>query len=303
MANFGVMSTNDDAASCKRYAVSKNYWQDEYLQYFVKLSERRTPEINRGYYIRYKCVRNIVNQFLSITNRKCQIINMGAGFDTMYWNLFNENLNPIHGFYEIDFPQVVQRKCYCINSKQQLQKCLTGDIKIDKEVIESEFYNLFSADITKIDELNSILIEKGIDKNIPTLFLTECVMVYISIENGKNLLKYISDNFPTVLYSEYDPINLNDRFGEVMKQNLRNRQCNLLGLHENLKSKITFLKYFFKNVNAKSMVDVYNEIPIAEKQRMEKLEFFDEIELLTDLLTHYCISSSFNDSLAIGFKS
>jgi len=51
------------------------------------------------------------------------------------------------------------------------------------------------------------------------------------------------------------------------------------------------------------MVDVYNEIPIAEKQRMEKLEFFDEIELLTDLLTHYCISSSFNDSLAIGFKS
>ena len=32
-----------------RFAVQLGYWQDNYIQHFVKTAERKTPEINRGW--------------------------------------------------------------------------------------------------------------------------------------------------------------------------------------------------------------------------------------------------------------
>jgi hypothetical protein len=31
-----------------RFAVQLGYWQDNYIQHFVKTAERKAPEINRG---------------------------------------------------------------------------------------------------------------------------------------------------------------------------------------------------------------------------------------------------------------
>jgi hypothetical protein len=31
-----------------RFAVQQGYWQDNYIQHFVKVAERKAPEINRG---------------------------------------------------------------------------------------------------------------------------------------------------------------------------------------------------------------------------------------------------------------
>ena len=68
------MSTNDDASTCKRYAVHAGYWRDEYIEQFVpRLPERKTPEINRGYYIRVRAVRDLVEKFLAATGRNCQV--------------------------------------------------------------------------------------------------------------------------------------------------------------------------------------------------------------------------------------
>lgn len=37
------------------------------------------------------------------------------------------------------------------------------------------------------------------------------------------------------------------------------------------------------------MVQVYESIPIAERNRIERLEMLDEGELLTQLFQHYCM--------------
>lgn len=44
------------------------------------------------------------------------------------------------------------------------------------------------------------------------------------------------------------------------------------------------------------MVQVYQSIPSAERQRIEKLELLDEAELLTQLFQHYCISVAWTGS-------
>ena len=72
--DLAVQATNDDATSCKRYvinwinstktfigvsdtsstlkpcrfAVQKGYWKDDFIKYFCRSADRKSPEINRG---------------------------------------------------------------------------------------------------------------------------------------------------------------------------------------------------------------------------------------------------------------
>ncbi len=62
-----VRSTNDDASSCKLAAVRLGYWKDPYLPSLVRSAERRTPEINRGYFARVRSIDSLIQQFLSVS--------------------------------------------------------------------------------------------------------------------------------------------------------------------------------------------------------------------------------------------
>jgi hypothetical protein len=64
--NEGVQATNDDASECKRCAVQLGYWEDRYISLFVRAGEKKTPEINRGYYARAKGVEMFVDKFLKV---------------------------------------------------------------------------------------------------------------------------------------------------------------------------------------------------------------------------------------------
>jgi [phosphatase 2A protein]-leucine-carboxy methyltransferase len=61
-----VRSTNDDASVCKRFAVHMGYWTDPYLPLLVGNTERKAPEINRGYYARVKGVSAFVQKFIEV---------------------------------------------------------------------------------------------------------------------------------------------------------------------------------------------------------------------------------------------
>lgn len=64
----GVISTNDDASESKRSAVKLNYYKDEYIGNFVKMSERKAPEINRGYYARVKGIEMCIEKFMEVNS-------------------------------------------------------------------------------------------------------------------------------------------------------------------------------------------------------------------------------------------
>lgn len=61
-----VRSTNDDASICKRFAVHLGYWSDPYLPLLVRNTERKTPEINRGYFARVMGITNLVHKFIKV---------------------------------------------------------------------------------------------------------------------------------------------------------------------------------------------------------------------------------------------
>lgn len=112
-----VQGTNDDAQISKLYAACwwpthsntshrscarLGYFHDPFIQYFVRKHTQRSPLINRGtcaaarhhhaapcpgYYSRTAGLRLLLTQFLSQFQRQCQVLVMGAGYDTTWFQL------------------------------------------------------------------------------------------------------------------------------------------------------------------------------------------------------------------------
>jgi len=78
-----VRATNDDAASCKRAAVQLGYWKDPYINYFMRASERKAPEINRGFYVRVRGVHSLLKQFLEVETPRCLILSQFVPSSTL----------------------------------------------------------------------------------------------------------------------------------------------------------------------------------------------------------------------------
>ncbi|RZC36385.1 LCM domain containing protein [Asbolus verrucosus] len=294
MSDEPIMATNDDASECKRGAVQLGYWQDNYIPYFVRQIEKRAPEINRGYYARVKGVERFIKTFLKKAGPSSQIVNLGAGFDTLYWRLKDQGVY-ISNYVEIDFPTVTARKCYAIKRNKQLLERIheqDGEVKLSATDLHAGNYHCIGADLRNISQLEMKLQQAEISFANPTLFIAECVLVYIENDCVNRLLSWIATKFKSGLFVNYEMCNMNDTFGDVMLGNLRARGCNLAGISfcKNLDTqKSRFLNNSWQGSKAWDMVQIYYDLPASERQRIEKIEFLDEQELLIQLFQHYCV--------------
>lgn len=68
----------------------------------------------------------------------------------------------------------------------------------------------------------------GVQREIPTLVITECVLVYLKPEDTQKILQFIGEFFQRELaILNYEMINPSDPFGKVMLENLEDRGCKL----------------------------------------------------------------------------
>ncbi|XP_077172959.1 leucine carboxyl methyltransferase 1 isoform X2 [Paroedura picta] len=284
-----VRGTCDDASLCKRYAVSIGYWDDPYLEYFVRLpKERKAPEISRGYYARVRGVNQLMTAFLKKTECNCQIINLGAGLDTLFWKLKDENLLP-KKYFEVDFPSIATRKIHTIKRSQPGLQPLCHHRCRPSRAAQTR---------GEPEEM-----QPGPPVRLPTLLIAECVLIYMTPEHSSCLLRWASSTFLASMFINYEQVNMADRFGQIMVENLQSRQCHLVGVEvcRSLETqKARFLTTGWETVNAMDMMKVYSCLPPADVKRMEALEFLDEKELLEQLMQHYCLCWATKDSPRLG---
>ena len=60
--------------------------------------------------------------------------------------------------------------------------------------------------------------------------MAECVLVYLHHEKSESLLHWISTKFSSSFFANYEQVNMTDKFGLVMAENLRTRGCTLEGV-------------------------------------------------------------------------
>lgn len=64
------------------------------------------------------------------TGDRCQIVNLGAGFDTLYWRVKDKGYK-VTNYTELDFPSVTAKKCFYIKRN----KALLNEIDVDGNFI------------------------------------------------------------------------------------------------------------------------------------------------------------------------
>ncbi|MBZ3876627.1 Leucine carboxyl methyltransferase 1 [Sciurus carolinensis] len=158
--------------------------------------------------------------------------------------------------------------------------------------LDSKRYAIIGADLRDLSELEEKLKKCNMNTQLPTLLITECVLVYMTPEQSTSLLKWAANTFETAMLINYEQVNMDDRFGQIMIENLRRRQCDLAGVEtcKSLESqKERLLASGWETASAVDMMELYSRLPRAEVSRIESLEFLDEMELLEQLMQHYCL--------------
>lgn len=61
-------------------------------------------------------------------------------------------------------------------------------------------------DLRNVDEVANKLKQAEVDFTVPTIFLAECVLVYIESQNCTNLLKWFSSQFQTAVFVIYEQV-------------------------------------------------------------------------------------------------
>ena len=309
-----VVATSDDAAVSKLSCVTAGYYSDPYIHHFVRQPARRPPLINRGYYSRVAAIHKILQHFLttplpaSTTHSPTakQIVSLGAGSDTEYFRLCggggsgggSEGKVSVAGWYELDFVSSIRKKRLLVDGCTELSAVAGAVRRVEESecVYVYDELRLVGVDMRDVNEVDRKLRLAGIDFSLPTLFLAECVLVYLLPSHSLPLIHYTASAFHGGSYFvSYEQILPHTAFGQTMLHNLQLRGCPLLGLpaYPTLDSHRS--RYLtdagYERWTGWDMLRVYGEwIEADERRRVEAVEWLDELEEWNLIQSHYHIS-------------
>lgn len=241
-----LAATAVHAARGKAAAVAQGYWQDKFAHRLTHgdfEGSSINPLIDRGQYARVAAVGSVCEQFIAATaGEPSQIVSLGAGFDTCFWQLQAAGASP-RLFIEIDQLDIVRRKCTAIATVPALRAALPDEAAADEAALlalkhgsssgirsGSSGYRLLAVDLNSVAELEAALASVGWDPQQPTLVLAECVLVYMVPSASAALLSLFGRRCARAVLVAYEMVGPDDPFGRTMLDNLRRRGCPLLGL-------------------------------------------------------------------------
>ncbi|KAH8656035.1 S-adenosyl-L-methionine-dependent methyltransferase [Tricladium varicosporioides] len=296
--DLAIQSTDTDAAVSRLSAVDLGYLDDPYASLFVDGSgTRRLPIINRGTYTRTTALDILINAFLSendleVSVKTKQIISLGAGTDTRYFRLRAQQKHHRLIYHEFDFPSVCATKSQIVCPEWGFSQIEDG-----KSVIK---YCCHPLDLRRLPYSPTIQTLKhfhGIRNDIPTLIISECCLCYLGVDNAQDVVKWFADKMPSLGIILYEPIGVQDSFGQMMVANLAARNITMPTLRafrtlEDQKQRLSELGFRDNNSGqeAESIERIWeNWISSDEKERVNGLEGLDEVEEWQMLARHYAV--------------
>ena len=220
-----VEGTNDYSIVSKLSAANAGYFEDGYLEEFVNKPRARAPLINRGYYIRNKSLELTFERAVEYYSKKdepFQVLSIGAGFDTTYFNISKKYKPRNMMFFEIDLPSNVARKSRLIKASEKccpqtdLASQFSVSSSLDENLLISEKYKLFPCDLSDSETLRKCLVKYGFGFHVSTLVLSECVITYMSEKDSTSLVAFLSANLDNAAFFVYEQCRPSDGFGAFM---------------------------------------------------------------------------------------
>lgn len=292
-----IRQTDHDASSSRLSAVTLGYLDDVFARAFFPSGQevvKRYPIINRGTYVRSTAIDAFVTRFLrTAPKQKKQIISLGAGSDTRFFRLWSKaHFRGIElEYHELDFEANVNEKRDAIRNSPQL----SGYVR--QAETEGAMYRLNALDLRDLTARSPPNIP-GMDAELPTMLLSECCLCYLPPDAASSVLHYFSMNIKHDLaVILYEPIRPFDAFGKTMVSNLASRGIHLQTLkrYSSLEAQRQRLRIagFRAGQGARDVYQLWEHdqwVSEGERDRIDRLEWLDEIEEWKLLASHYCVA-------------
>ncbi|KAK4228360.1 methyltransferase [Podospora fimiseda] len=312
-----VMGTNSSSIVSKR-SVEKLYYPSEppFFRYFVKKFQRRSPLINRGYWLRLRVIDVLVRDFLRRPlhdgKRKKVVVNLGCGSDVLPWQCITRYKEDCEVgkvvFVDVDFPELIERKKGVVLGEEGLRGKLTGVREgegkgKDGVVLRSEEYVMVGCDLRDLKKLGGLLREAiGLGEGgglgeCEFVFVAEVSITYMEREGADGVLGWASTvgDAEFVLLEQILPDGEDHPFASTMLSHFDKLNTQLKSVHVYPTVKHQYERFTslgWEDVKVWTLWQAWvDEIFLSsdERRRLDDVEPFDEWEEFALFASHYCV--------------
>ncbi|KAI5966311.1 PPM2 [Candida pseudojiufengensis] len=303
-----VQGTNNSSIVSKR-SVEKLYFSKlepnlgEWFKEFVFNSKRRSPSINRGYWIRMESIRlNILKIIELHKNQKINIINLGCGFDPLPFQLLSSTTNDNLNFIDIDYPDLVYEKFNHIQNSTKIME-LIGESIPNEYKLNCSNYKLIGCDLKETSSY-----QKLIDKLFPTsnnnevnIFIAEVSLAYMDPNFANPIIEISSkvSNSNFLILEQIIPDGSKNSFAKKMLYHFNHLRSPIQCVEKYSTKRLQYdrFKNFYKNVNINDLFQNWeNLVDDITKFKLNQIEEFDEWEEFILFCQHYFVIHANNDS-------
>ncbi|KAL1303451.1 hypothetical protein AAFC00_006839 [Neodothiora populina] len=298
-----IMDTNNSSIVSKR-SVEKLYYpgQKEYFRYFVRKFQRRSPLINRGYWLRMKAVDSVVRPFLSENpGKKKIVVNLGCGYDPNPFEYLGRSpeLCDDVTFVDVDYPQLMRKKHEMITSNAPLID-LVSDLELQPAgstvIARSKKYLAIGCDLRELEELENVLRQEFNMANEPVsiLFTAEVSVAYMTRETSNAVFKWAStfEDVKFCLLEQQIPDGRDHPFAVTMLKHFvkLNTPLHSVGTMDQMRERFEHAGWPVSGISIRSLWELWADskfLSPQERMDLDKIEPFDEWEEFALFGSHY----------------
>ncbi|KAK6434101.1 tRNA methyltransferase ppm2, partial [Oleoguttula sp. CCFEE 5521] len=273
-----------------------------YFRYFVNKFKRRSPLINRGYWLRMRAIEHTVQRFLEEpTTKRKLVVNLGCGYDPLPWLFLGKlpHLCDNATFVDVDYAQLMQRKCEVIDRTEQLKILLPGLKLTGKDrglLAHSTNYVAVGCDLRNLDLLSLVLQDhlQIEDCSVAIMFVAEVSIAYMDYDASQAVLVWAAQysNVRFCLLEQHLPDGADHPFAQTMLRHFEKLRTPLhaIGTMDNMTQRFVSAGWPAQKVDIKPLWDLwsYPEFLTADQRRaLDNVEPFDEWEEFALFGSHY----------------
>ncbi|KAG9232208.1 hypothetical protein BJ875DRAFT_467488 [Amylocarpus encephaloides] len=296
-----IMGTNNSSIVSKR-SVERLYFPHEphFFRYFVKRPQRRSPLINRGYWLRMKAVDFVVRQFLKLPSEKRKmVVNLGCGYDPLPWQSLARYPASCQNtmFVDVDYRELMIKKRETVNSTLELKSMLTN-IKLQEGdiLLQSDEYLQVGCDLRDLSRLQSIFSSAAMDvRDSLVLFVAEVSITYMKHQWADDLIKW-ANTLPSArfcLLEQIIPGGIDHPFATMMLAHFNKLNTSLGAVHKYPTAEAQrqrFLSLGWETVSVRNLWELWSAedfLTPSDRTCLDAIEPFDEWEEFAIFACHY----------------
>lgn len=311
-----VQGTNNSSIVSKRsvemiYSSTVDGKENKWFKYFVPNAKRRSPAINRGYWIRMESIKEMVLRILDQYAGKVRVVNLGCGFDPFPFQMLSETQGKFD-FYDFDYPELVQRKLKLIRQAKELLDVIGPEVKITQTsdalgvVMASDSYKLVGCDLK-----DTTLYQKQVDAllvgDLPTIFIAEVSLAYMKPEHANPVVEILASlpNSHFLVLEQIMPAGEEHFFAQKMLYHFDHLRSPLqcVETYSTKEKQCARFKQYYPHVEISDLFECWNSLVSREKKELvHRVEDFDEWEEFIVFCQHYVVIHARNGGADVWHK-